>query len=121
MARPLASLTIENFWNEDIKEMKYVCYQDTLPISSEIFYNIKQKQIIPNAHLFSLYTETNSFWKIKFTTVSGAHWFTPNRLKCDDFKEDNSQVTIGINGDAKTMYVAFPSSKSCSIQLVKSN
>lgn len=119
MVKPLASLTIENFWTEDVKQITYVCYANFFIVSHKTFYNVQQKQIIIDADLFTLNNKVATSWSVDFITQSGSHWVTSNHLQCDDFKDNNGQVTIGINGDAQTMYVAFPSSKSCSIKLIK--
>lgn len=121
MPKPLASLTIENFFNMRITEITCTCYHDNMRAYYNTFYDIADKKIIPNADLFILYRDKPTSWSVNFKTERNELWASKKVLTCDYFSEDDGNVTIGVNGDSKKMYVAFPSLKSCSVDLIKIN
>ncbi|MEQ4675942.1 hypothetical protein ABN063_15365 [Providencia vermicola] len=119
MVAPLASVTIENFWNEDIKELNLQIDTSDIFLTFKDFFNIKDKQIIKDAYRFVFFYEKNVSWKVTFITESGEIWSSNKFLSCNFSSSDNGEATVGINGDSKRMYVAFPSSSSCSIGLTR--
>lgn len=119
MIAPLGLVTVENFWNENIKRLELIINTSDIYSTDKLFYNIKDKQILKDAYNFVFFYGKQISWKVAFETESGEVWGNSIFLPCNFTTSDNGKATIGVNGGSKRMYVAFPSSSSCSIALTR--
>ncbi|MEY1522120.1 hypothetical protein, partial [Providencia manganoxydans] len=113
----LGKVTLENFWNSDLKSFSITHTHDKILHlgTSHTEYDIKDKQIIHNAYTLIYTPQYDDYWNVTITTANGDIWHNTSRLKCNIKKEDNGNVIIGVNGDSQRMYVAFPFSSTCSM------
>ncbi|WP_265694429.1 hypothetical protein [Providencia rustigianii] len=122
--------TIENFFGEELKYIYVLHYVSGLThkgserrlIDEKFFSNLPNKSISEN--IFSFKYELglpNSFdyWFIKLETISGKTYATKKNFYCSIKEEDRGKVILGVNGEAKTLYVAFSSSSGCSTKLIE--
>lgn len=117
---PLGIITIENFWNEDLKLFRLIRSSDDIGVpSTKEFYNLKVRQVLPNVEHFVFMTHDQFQWGVRIITANDEIWYSNGLFHCQISQRDNWQVTIGVNGDSKTMYVAPKSSGSCSRQLIR--
>ena len=117
MVAPLASVTIENFWNEKIKELTLECKTDADKYTEKEFYQIENKQILLDIYKFVFFYDKEVSWHVTFTTEKGKTWSTNIFLPAQFTEADNGKVTVGVNGDSKQMYVAFPKSGTYTAKL----
>ncbi|ENR5392772.1 hypothetical protein PWM41_002524 [Providencia rettgeri] len=119
MLAPLGLVTVENYWNENIKEFKLVINTSNFTNTYKVFNNIKDKQVLKDAYSFVFFYEKQISWQVTFITESGETWGNDSFLPYNFATSDNGKAIIGINGDSKRLYVAFPSSSSCSMALTQ--
>lgn len=119
MVAPLASVTIENFWNEGIKEFILGYRTDDFFGVEKKFYHLDDKQILPDAYKFVLSYDNVISWHVMLTTEQGETWSTNTFLPGHFTVADNGKVTIGVNGNSKQVYVAFPKSGTYAAKLYR--
>ncbi|HEQ1858948.1 TPA: hypothetical protein VEO38_003805 [Providencia alcalifaciens] len=129
-------ITFENFWGEELRYATITHTDSTYPDEydfkqqydikqqyggndTETLYHIEDKKILTDAIKFKYVPNLKDYWNITITTMYGQIWFTESRLPCSIKPEDNHRVIIGVNGQSKRMYVAFPASSTCSTALKK--
>ncbi|HHR6129070.1 TPA: hypothetical protein ACS72K_000644 [Providencia alcalifaciens] len=114
----LIYITFENFWYEDLKVVKFKHHSlNQKPTNFEI-YNVKQGEKRNKAG-HAEYANFHDYWFLEFETMSGERYLTKDNFYCDITEEDEEPVILGVNGDAKTMYVAFTHSSGCSTRLIR--
>lgn len=116
----------ENYWGESLSSVEFVHFISGVLTKNEyygvrkIIYDVpneaKMKDIFSFSHLNGL-DENYDYWRIKITTKSGKTYQSKHRFYCSLSESDNNHVILGVNGDAQTLYVAFPSSSGCSTKL----
>lgn len=115
-----AYISLENYWGE---ELKYIFIQHSGLVSKSMsYYNVKQGEIILNA-LYGDYMlgegSPIDYWYMEIETLNGEKYVTKTNFSCLIRSADNGKVTLGINGEEKTMYVHFPESSDCKTALIK--
>lgn len=116
----------ENYWGEELSkvEIKHfisgILFHTEKKVVSVVLHNVADRKKIENVLMF--YHTNGSldhydFWKIKITTKSGKVYTSKDRFYCSLSESDNNKAILGVNGDEETLYVAFPSSSSCSTSL----
>lgn len=116
----------ENYWGEMLVRVEITHFISGVVFTSErkavskILYNIQDKTKVSNIFTF-LHTngdaENYDYWRIKITTNSGKVYKSKSRFYCSLSSSDENNVILGVNGDAESLYVAFPSSSGCSTDL----
>ena len=119
MVAPLGLVTVENYWNENIKELELVINTSDFMKTYKVFNDIKDKQVLKDAYSFVFSYGKQISWRVTFITESGETWGNGSFLPCNFATSDNGKAIIGVNGDSKRLYVAFPSSSSCSMALTR--
>ncbi|MBP6121929.1 MULTISPECIES: hypothetical protein [Providencia] len=113
------SISIENFWNEDLRKVEIHYHRGSTTIDTVfILYNVADKKTIKDAHSFTFNSTDKSDWKAKITTKQGQTWSSGEFFPCQLTDNDNGKVTIRFNGDARTMHVIYPTSLSCTKKMV---
>lgn len=111
-------VTLENFWGEELKKIHI---RHTAKETQVMTYvNVANGAIIENALAFSYqlgFDSPNDYWYMQIETLTGDVYQTKENFYCSISALDLGKVTIGINGDAKTMYVHFPVSSDCKTSL----
>nr|WP_282667096.1 hypothetical protein [Providencia rustigianii] len=112
-------ITFENFWGEDLNKVRIIHDISDLhsPVQGMYLYNVKNLSTTPDALSFFYRVEDPHHWIVEFVTQSGKHWRSSVNFTCQIKPEDNHQVILGINGESKRLYAAFPASSSCSTEL----
>ncbi|MDD9338846.1 MAG: hypothetical protein PV362_04145 [Providencia heimbachae] len=119
--------TFENFWGEDLilVEIHYHI-SDIINNSEARFYkrkfirNVPDKSILKDVFSFKYelgVSGSYDYWQVLIETQSGKVYKTKDNFYCSIKKEDHGQVTLGVNGESKKLYVHFPSSSDCSTAL----
>ena len=118
MSTSLGQISIENFWNEDLKKVE-IFYQRNSNIIESVFilYNLEDKRTIKDIHNFSFDLKDKMAWKTKIVTKSGQFWSSGDYLPCQIKDVDNGKVTINFNGNSKEMSIIYPVSSSCSKEM----
>lgn len=115
-----ARINLENYWGEELKRI-YIRHLGVRGKSIS-YLNVKNGEVIENA-LYGDYMLGDGspvdYWFMEIETLNGEKYATKDNFSCSIKKSDNGNVTLGINGEAKTMYVHFPSSSDCSTALNK--
>ncbi|EOV8087008.1 hypothetical protein AB7W75_08025 [Providencia huaxiensis] len=117
----------ENYWGERLVSVEIIHFlsgilnrKEQYSVSKTIV-DIADKTKVYHAlsfpHLNGI-AENYDYWRVKMTTESGKTYKSQNRFYCSLSESDNNKVILGVNGEAKTLYVAFPSSSGCSTPLV---
>lgn len=82
--------------------------------------NVNHGVIIENALIIAYQLGLDSpqdYWYMEIETMDGVKYKTKEDFYCSLKEIDNGKVIIGINGEAKTMYVHFPASSDCKTSL----
>ncbi|HHR6080017.1 TPA: hypothetical protein ACS7ZY_002402 [Providencia alcalifaciens] len=110
------NLTFENFWGEELKRVLITTDPFFMPRPTFLIIldDIKDKSVNQNAARFIYESNEVHYWLVSFLDSSGTIWTSQPAFKCQITKEDNHSVTLGLNGESKHLYAAFPSSSSCS-------
>ena len=118
MSTSLGQISIENFWNEDLKKVE-IFYQRGSNIIENVFvlYNLADKRTIKDIHTFSFDLKDKMAWKAKIVTKDGQFWSSGDYLPCQIQDNDNGKVTINFNGNSKKMSIIYPTSGSCSKEM----
>lgn len=126
MDYPVGICDFENYWGENLDSVEIIHFISGIGTGSEhykargVLVNVADKTKINNVLSFS---HTNGsfglydYWRIRFTTESGETYKSKDKFYCSFSESDNHRVILGVNGDARTLYVAFPSSSGCSTKL----
>nr|WP_282557177.1 MULTISPECIES: hypothetical protein [Providencia] len=119
--------TFENFWGEDLTRVEIHYYiSDIINSSEPRFYkrsfmrNVPNKSILKDVFSFKYELgvfDSYDYWQVLIETQSGRVYETKSNFYCSIKKEDHGQVTLGVNGESKKLYVHFPSSSDCSTAL----
>lgn len=118
----------ENYWGEELTKVDLVHYVSGIVNTTKIFMTSKTLQNVPDkASLkkeFTIQFQRNSvesydYWEVTIHTKSGKIYRTKDRFYCSIAFYDSENVILGVNGDAKTLYVAFSSSSGCSTKLLE--
>lgn len=111
-------ITLENYWGEKLKRILLI--HTGFDTTSREFFDVENATVIPNAMYgkYKLgYGSPKDYWFMVIETLNGSIYRTRDDFYCSVRSEDKGRVTVGINGDAKTMYVHFPASGDCSTSL----
>lgn len=114
-------ITFENYWGEELKNVLILTEElgFLTPTKEMYLYNVKDKQVIPDAVSFYYRVGGKHSWIVYFVTQDDQKWRSKPSFSCQITPEDNHHITLGINGESKRLYAAFPSSKSCATDLYK--
>ena len=120
-------ITFENFWGEELRHVT-ISHSDSTyadmkheysESDTETIHHIENKQILTDIIKIPYIPNLKDYWNITITTMYGQTWFNEGKLSCSIKPEDNHRIIIGVNGQSKRMYAAFPASSSCSTALTK--
>lgn len=121
------TLTFENYWGEDLILVEINFLEPPSPYGvsktnysdygEALIRHVSNGQHITLDEKFPYYLDQSHYWRISFITKYGQTWASDFGFTCQIKPEDNDTVIIGINGDSKRMYVAFPESSTCSTSL----
>lgn len=118
----------ENYWGEDLSyvvlthfDSGYVDVTKKMSTSKEIYDTPNEIEL---EKIFTILFEQNkinsyNIWSIKFVTKSGAIYETKEPLRCTIPIDESDFAILGVNGDAKTFYIAFSTMIGCSVKLEK--
>ncbi|WP_250848307.1 hypothetical protein, partial [Escherichia coli] len=81
-------------------------------------YNIEHGKIIKKAGSFE-YSGYEDYWRLEIITERGERFITKNNFYCSITEDDDPTVIVGVNGDARTMYIAFSHSSGCKTKLLR--
>ncbi|WP_404462823.1 hypothetical protein [Providencia rettgeri] len=118
----------ENYWGEELSSVELTHFVSgyfdvTKKLNtSKTIYDIPDRTELKRIFtiLFERATiDSYDFWSIKLVTKSGAVYETKEPLRCTISIDDSEFVILGVNGDAKTLYVAFSTMIGCSVKLNK--
>jgi hypothetical protein len=113
-------VSIENYWGEEVQSIIVVHHSGNMEGTEGFVKNIKQGE--KEESVFHFYYQTGLFspkntWKVKVLTINNDVYETDGFFSCSITDSDKGVAVIGINGEAKTAYVSFPESGSCSEKL----
>ncbi|BBG59297.1 hypothetical protein [Providencia rustigianii] len=111
-------VTLENYWGEHLKRV-YLSHTGFLT-KVRTHLDMPDGTIYKDALIFQYQLGIGSpkdYWYMEIETLSGKKYRTKDNFYCSISEEDHGQVTIGMNGEEKTMYVNFPSSSDCKTNL----
>ncbi|WP_369427451.1 hypothetical protein [Providencia sp. PROV236] len=120
----------ENYWGEELIEVEFTHFVSGLIDQSEVYgtskiiHNVPDKTKITDAFVFRYAVgpwDRYDYWTIKIHTKSGKMYQSKRRFYCSLGEQDDGRVILGVNGDAKTFYVAFPVSSGCNTELNEIN
>lgn len=120
-------VTFENFWGEDLRFVS-IFYSNKpfvmIPQYDEKgdwtkIKHIQDKEIQTDILDFVYDPKEKNYWRIKFATMYGQLWWSDGDFSCSIKPEDNHRIILGVNGDSKRFYAAFPASSPCSTSLRK--
>ncbi|ELZ5938253.1 hypothetical protein U0L13_000395 [Providencia stuartii] len=114
----LGFITFENFWHEKLKYVRLYHTTDNGKPTDMTLYHVENGSIIKKAGSFEYDGQLN-YWRLEIITERGEKFITKNNFYCTITEEDDPEVIIGVNGDARTMYVAFSHSSGCKTKLLK--
>lgn len=116
----------ENYWGEELVTVEFTHFVSGLIDQAEVYgtkkiiVNVPDKTKITDAFIFRYSVgawDSYDYWIIKIQTKSGKTYQSKRRFYCSLDEQDNGRAILGVNGDAKTFYVAFPVSSGCSTKL----
>lgn len=118
-------ITFENFWGEELRFVNIFHSHiplDIIPLGNEEgpwtkIRHIQDKEIQTDVIDELYFPEKTSYWRIKFVTMYGQLWWCDGKFSCNIKPEDNHRITLGVNGESKRLYAAFPVSSPCSTSL----
>ncbi|CAG9423276.1 hypothetical protein [Providencia alcalifaciens] len=114
--------SIENYWGTKVSTI-YITHKSSGSEKTEGSVNdIEHGEKVDYQFYFyyrlGLFSPLD-YWKVMVHTMDGKIYSTNGYFTCSIKDEDNGKAIIGINGEAKTAYVAFPKSGSCSEKLIQ--
>ncbi|HEQ1858946.1 TPA: hypothetical protein VEO38_003807 [Providencia alcalifaciens] len=118
-------LSFENFWGEELKYVTISCSESPFNIKPEeknlIFLStishVKDKQTASDDLSFYYNPGQKTYWRVQFSTLYDQSWISSHDFSCTIKPEDNHNITLGVNGESKRLYAAFPASSSCSTSI----
>lgn len=115
-------VSVENYWGTAVDTI-YVTHKSDGSYSSEghtkrIEHGERKDNVLHFYYRLGLFSPLD-YWKVTIHTTDNKIYSTDTYFSCSIAEEDNGRVIIGINGEAKTAYVAFPKSGSCSERLIQ--
>lgn len=114
-------VSIENYWGEEVKSISVEHKSGNIEKTEGFVENIKHGEKIDGVFHFyyqmGLFSPENT-WSVSVLTNNGDIYKTEGYFSCSITDSDEGVTVIGINGDAKTVYVTFPKSGSCSKKLI---
>lgn len=121
----ICNVTFENFWGEELKTVTIYCSDNSInlkPKENNIYFlrsisHIKDKEIVSDGLTFDYNPDKKTFWRVQFTTLYDQFWISIHDFTCAIKPEDNHRIILGVNGESKRLYAAFPASSSCSTEL----
>lgn len=118
----------ENYWGEELTRVDLVHYVSGLIDKTKLFMTSKTLLNVPDKTSLkkelAIQFQRNSiesydFWEVTIHTKSGKVYRTKDRFYCSIAYFDSENVILGVNGDARTLYVSFSSSSGCSTKLIE--
>lgn len=113
----------ENYWGEKLVVVDIIHYMSNIfdvdQNNNDIvrLFDVNDKTKIFNTMIF-IYglgsVDLLDYWKVKIITESGKVYSSRSGLRCSIKNEDRGNVILGVNGNAKRMYISMTDSGSCS-------
>lgn len=90
-----------------------------IPTKQMYLYDVKDKQIIPEATSFYYRVEGPNYWVVHFITKSGEKLRSAIGFSCSIKPEDHHKVILRLNGESKRLFTNFASGRSCSTDIIQ--
>lgn len=115
-------VAIENYWGTKLSSISiaHACgnLENTNGFVNDIEHGERKEYVFHFYYLTGLFPPKNT-WKVSVATIDGHLYETDGYFSCSIKDKDDGRVIIGVNGEAKTAYVAYANSGSCSEGLMR--
>ncbi|EPL6453293.1 hypothetical protein N0G65_000400 [Providencia rettgeri] len=120
--------TFENYWGEELISVRLEHYTSGMLNKTKYFMSTMELENIADRtelkKVFAIRTSIGEldrydYWAVTLHTKSGRLFRTKDRFRCSYTFHDSFDAVLGVNGVARTLYIAFSSSLGCSTELIE--
>lgn len=120
--------TFENYWGEELVSVRLEHYvSGMIDKTRHMLTTVELANIEDRTELKKVFfirtamgqLDRYDYWDMTMHTKSGRVFRTKDRFRCSYAFYDSLDAIIGVNGTAKTLYIAFSSSSGCKTELIE--
>ncbi|EKT55620.1 hypothetical protein [Providencia sneebia] len=123
-----AYCVFENYWGEALHSVEITHYVKGFIDKTKRLQTYKLLEDVPDKtvaeqHFQIVYEQriidSYDYWNVVIKTESGKIYRTKDNFYCSIAYYDDNQIILGVNGDAKSLYVVFTHSSGYNTELIE--